>query len=72
MTILDTVEELDTDLICIASHGISGVTRMLVGSVTARVVRRAECPVLTLRVDPEARDGEKEAGEASEQAGSEA
>lgn len=73
MTILDTAEELDTDLICIASHGISGVTRMLVGSVTARVVRRSACPVLTLRVEPEARDGEEEAEEpSSKQAGPDA
>jgi len=64
MTILDTAEELDSDLVCIASHGLSGVTRMLVGSVTARVVRRSSCPVLTLRVDPEAPGG-REAGEAS-------
>jgi nucleotide-binding universal stress UspA family protein len=55
MTILDAAGDLEADLICIASHGLSGMTRMLVGSVTARVVRRASCPVLTLRVEAEER-----------------
>jgi nucleotide-binding universal stress UspA family protein len=52
-TILNATGELDVDLICIASHGLTGMARMFVGSVTARVVRRAPCPVLTLRVEPE-------------------
>lgn len=52
-TILETARELESDVIVIASHGLSGVERALLGSVTARVVRRAECPVLTARVAPE-------------------
>lgn len=37
------------DLIVMGTHGRTGVSRMLVGSVAARVVRGAPCPVLTVR-----------------------
>lgn len=38
-----------TDLIVISSHGHTGLTRLLLGSVAERVVRLAPCPVLVLR-----------------------
>jgi len=37
------------DLIVIATHGRTGITHVLVGSVAERVVRKAPCPVLTVR-----------------------
>lgn len=37
------------ELIVMASHGRTGVNRLLVGSVAERVVRLAHCPVLVLR-----------------------
>jgi len=37
------------DLIVIGTHGRSGLTHMLLGSVTEKVVRKAPCPVLTVR-----------------------
>jgi nucleotide-binding universal stress UspA family protein len=37
------------DLIVMASHGRSGLERMLLGSVAERVVRFAHCHVLTVR-----------------------
>lgn len=37
------------DLIVIATHGRGGLTHMLLGSVTEKVVRKAPCPVLTVR-----------------------
>jgi len=37
------------DLIVIGTHGRAGMSRMLLGSVTDRVVRLAPCPVLTVR-----------------------
>ena len=37
------------DLIVMATHGRGGVARLMMGSVTERVVRGAPCPVLTLR-----------------------
>lgn len=39
----------DADLIVIPSHGYHGIRRMALGSVTERVLRHAECPVLVLR-----------------------
>jgi nucleotide-binding universal stress UspA family protein len=39
----------DIDLIVMGTHGRTGVARLLMGSVAESVVRRAECPVLTLR-----------------------
>jgi nucleotide-binding universal stress UspA family protein len=41
------------DLIAMASHGRSGVTRWFLGSVTEGVVRRAPCPVLVVRAATE-------------------
>ena len=37
------------DLIVIATHGFTGFERWVFGSVAERVVRLAECPVLTVR-----------------------
>lgn len=46
-------EESGADLIVIATHGRTGLSRFFLGSVTERVVRGAECPVLTLKATPE-------------------
>jgi nucleotide-binding universal stress UspA family protein len=37
------------DLIAMGTHGRTGLTRAVVGSVAARVIRLAACPVLTVR-----------------------
>lgn len=47
--IIDTATEVDVDLIIIATHGHSGVEHILFGSTAEKVVRKAPCPVLTLR-----------------------
>ena len=39
----------NADLIVISSHGYHGMKRMVLGSVTERVIRYAECGVLVLR-----------------------
>lgn len=39
----------DADLIVMATHSRTGLTRMLEGSVTEEVLRLAPCPVLALR-----------------------
>ena len=39
---------LDTDLIVLGTHGRSGFERLLLGSVTEKVVRTAPCPVITV------------------------
>lgn len=47
--IIDTAKEENVDLIIIASHGHTGVEHLLFGSTADKVVRKAPCPVLTLR-----------------------
>lgn len=47
--IVHFAEENEIDLIVIPSHGLSGVQRLLLGSVTDKVLRRTPCPVLTLK-----------------------
>jgi nucleotide-binding universal stress UspA family protein len=37
------------DLIVIGTHGRTGLDHMLLGSVAEKVVRKAPCPVLTVR-----------------------
>jgi nucleotide-binding universal stress UspA family protein len=48
-TITDYAEDETFDQIVIGSHGRSGVTRILLGSVAETVVRRAPCPVTVVR-----------------------
>ncbi len=47
--IIDYAKEINADLIVIPSHGRSGLSRFLLGSVTERVIRFAHCPVVVLR-----------------------
>ena len=52
--ILAYVEDQDIDLIVMGTHGRRGLSRVLLGSVTEAVVRRAPCPVFVVRSDEEA------------------
>ncbi|MBC6475301.1 MAG: universal stress protein [Hormoscilla sp. GM102CHS1] len=47
--IIDYPNTFDINLIVIPSHGRTGISRFLLGSVAERVVRFAHCPVLVLR-----------------------
>ena len=47
--VIETASEEDVDIIIIASHGHSGMEHILFGSTAEKVVRKAPCPVLTLR-----------------------
>ena len=47
--ILEATSELRPDLIVIASHGLTGMKHVLLGSVAEKVVRGADCPVLTVK-----------------------
>lgn len=47
-TIVAAAREQGAGLIVIATHGLTGLEHFLLGSVTERVVRTADCPVLTL------------------------
>ncbi|GCF12366.1 universal stress protein UspA [Haloarcula mannanilytica] len=48
--ILDYADENDIDLIVMGTHGRTGVGRYLLGSVTEKVVRTSDVPVLTVRL----------------------
>ncbi|CAM2754770.1 MULTISPECIES: universal stress protein [Halobacterium] len=48
-TIVSYAEENDIDKIVMGSHGRSGVTRILLGSVAENVVRRSPIPVTIVR-----------------------
>jgi nucleotide-binding universal stress UspA family protein len=47
--IIDTAREMDADLIVMGTHGRSGLKQLLIGSVAEKVVRKAPCPVLTVK-----------------------
>jgi universal stress protein A len=47
--IIQYAREADIDLIVMGTHGHSGLVHVLLGSVTEKVVRKAPCPVLTVR-----------------------
>jgi len=46
--IVRVAKEEKSDLIVLPTHGRSGLTHLFFGSVAEKVVRHAECPVLTL------------------------
>ncbi|MBA2543309.1 MAG: universal stress protein [Deltaproteobacteria bacterium] len=48
-TVAQTAARLGVDIICICSHGRSGISRALVGSVADRLLRATRLPVLVLR-----------------------
>jgi nucleotide-binding universal stress UspA family protein len=47
--ILEAARILGADLIAMATHGLSGLSRLVAGSVTEKVLRAATCPVLVAR-----------------------
>jgi len=49
LAIAAAAKQVKADLIIMATHGRSGVTHLLMGSVAERVVRNAPCPVLIVR-----------------------
>jgi len=49
--ILRFAKENDVDLIVMGTHGRSGLAHVLLGSVAEKVVRKAPCPVLSVRPD---------------------
>lgn len=47
--ILEYAAERDIDIIVLGTHGHRGLQRVFLGSVAEQVVRRARCPVITIR-----------------------
>ncbi len=50
--ILRVAHETGCDLIVMGTHGRSGLGRMLMGSIAEEVLRKATCPVLTIKAVP--------------------
>jgi universal stress protein A len=48
-SVLRAVGKFEPDLLVMATHGRSGLAHLLLGSVTEAMVRKATCPVLTIR-----------------------
>jgi nucleotide-binding universal stress UspA family protein len=49
--IIRQAKSKDADLLVMGTHGRTGISHMLMGSVAEKVVRKSPCPVLTVR-DP--------------------
>jgi nucleotide-binding universal stress UspA family protein len=49
LEIVRAAKEMAVDLIIIATHGRTGLAHVLLGSTAERVVRKAACPVLTVK-----------------------
>jgi universal stress protein A len=47
--IVDVAEEEKIDLIVMTTHGRTGLSHLMMGSVAEKIVRTAPCPVLTIR-----------------------
>jgi nucleotide-binding universal stress UspA family protein len=52
-TILEIAREQKVDLIVMGTHGRHGLAHLILGSVAARVLRDATCPVLTTHAEPQ-------------------
>ena len=47
--ILEYAKKVDAELIVMTTHGYSGLEHMVLGSTTEAVLRKASCPVLSIR-----------------------
>ncbi len=70
-TILATVRDRSADLLALATHGRSGLPRLVFGSVAEQVIRHCRCPVLVQRTAelPAEDAGEETSGDAHEDPG---
>jgi len=51
--ILELADDRHVEMIVMATHGRTGLPRVLFGSVAEGVLRHAPCPVVTLRMSPQ-------------------
>lgn len=47
--IISTARKKNIDMIVIGSHGRTGIAHIMLGSVSEKVIRKAPCPVLTVK-----------------------
>jgi nucleotide-binding universal stress UspA family protein len=50
LTCVERAKTIGVDLIVIPSHGRSGISRLVLGSVAERVVRFSHVPVLVIKI----------------------
>jgi nucleotide-binding universal stress UspA family protein len=48
-SILQAIQDLDADLVVLGTHGHTGLKRLLMGSIAEQILRKAPCPVLTVK-----------------------
>jgi universal stress protein A len=48
-SILQAIDQFQPDLLVLATHGRTGLAHLVLGSVAEALVRKASCPVLTIR-----------------------
>jgi nucleotide-binding universal stress UspA family protein len=60
--ILRLAKETQADVIVMGTHGRTGLVRVLMGSVAEQVVRKAPCPVVTVKTPPPQIQSSREAG----------
>lgn len=58
--IVKAAEETGADIIVVGSHGLTGVRRFLIGSVSSQVLQSADCSVLIVKNPEDVRDEEPE------------
>ena len=58
--VADLAVQLDAELIAVGSHGRTGLSRLVVGSVAERVSRLAPCPVLLVKLPRQESEAEVE------------
>jgi nucleotide-binding universal stress UspA family protein len=46
--IIETERDIGADLIVMATHGVTGIFHLLLRSLTEKMIREADCPVLSL------------------------
>jgi nucleotide-binding universal stress UspA family protein len=49
LTVVEVAREVNADLIVMGTHGRTGIGRLFLGSVAEEVLRKAPCPVLTVK-----------------------
>ena len=66
MELIRIAQGEDVDMIIIATHGMTGWRKIAYGSVSEKVVKEAECPVLLLRSKaPAGASGDRQAASSS-------